>query len=83
MRLFEAIIQDLDGEEHDYHFMVDGPNALWSVLRHIDQTMRDDGDFYGHKADATMNLEVHELVASRETLDTAGNFIWLAKEVGV
>lgn len=62
-RYFRATLTDSDGEQHEYNFTA---SKLWVVTHHIAAKMSLEGDFYGHKADETITLEVAELMPGHE-----------------
>ena len=57
-RPFRATLKDVDGEEYSYDFLA---GNLWAVSSHIWETMRTQGDFYGHDPFRTISLDVSEL----------------------
>ena len=60
-RFFRAELTDRDGEAHAYDFAA---LTLWAVATHVAVRMGLDGDFYGHKPEATIGLAVSELAAA-------------------
>jgi hypothetical protein len=58
-RKFQVTITDGDGEAQVYNFRA---SNMWIVTSHIGGKMASEGDFYGHKLDDTVTLEVAELI---------------------
>jgi hypothetical protein len=59
MNPYSLTITDSDGEEHDYNFLA--PTA-WHVTSYVIAKMATERDFYGHRADMTIGIEVAALV---------------------
>jgi hypothetical protein len=63
LKHYRATLTDADGETHEYHFSA---TYMWKVTDHIAREMGARGDFYGHKREDTITLEVAELIERPE-----------------
>lgn len=57
-KIYLLVITDRDGESHDYYFRA---SHLWIVTSHVHVTIAFDGNFYGHKVEDTVGIELDEL----------------------